>query len=300
MKHYRFGGLAVQSDLTLDGLVADDDTAADIDLTIRNGQVAEAEFDGENVSPGLSVNKSEALVILDGARILIRDGREMIVETDSGLKGSILQFFLFSEAMPIVMHQRGLIPLHAASFLTPDGEAVGLVGQSGMGKSTLIAKMMERGLRIISDDIFIINAKGEQVLIQSSSPRLKLLGDTMDITGRDTSVHQQIGSPWSKYMVDMGSHYTEGQFPLKRLYFLHWSDAAISISDTPVSRFECFQSVLAQVHYGRLPFMMGRDEDYLAELGHVAATVPAFNFSRPSAIDQLDQSVDTLMAHLHD
>jgi len=296
---YRFAGLAVESDIRLDGLTPNDDRQEAADLFVTTGQV-EISTDAQEVTPALLATDKEALVTTEFAQFLVRNGSEIIVDASDTLSQPEIQFIVLSEAMPILLHQRGFIPFHAATVLLDNGSCVAFVGQSGAGKSTLLAKLIDRDYKVISDDICIIdNAPDGTPYIQASSPRLKLLPDTLTLSGRAADDHGQIAGANSKYLVDMGDQFQDGRFPLHRLYLLEWPQTDEGILFSPIPAMERFQSILANIHYGRLPFAMGRDQQYMTGVSNMSSKVEAVRFCRPKSINSLDQTINALINHMH-
>ncbi len=60
------------------------------------------------------------------------------------------------------------------------GVGVFLVGKSGLGKSEVALDLVERGHRLVADDVVVINRKGEKVLIASGN---HIIGHFMEIRG---------------------------------------------------------------------------------------------------------------------
>ena len=68
-----------------------------------------------------------------------------------------------------VLAGMGLVTLHAAAFLLPNGGTVIAMGPSGAGKSTLAAIALQLGWRILSDDLCVV--RGGTSLAATGIPR---------------------------------------------------------------------------------------------------------------------------------
>ena len=88
-------------------------------------------------------------------RFLVEDGSRVIAERNPAAEDELIVFHLLHSVMAAVMRQRGLLVLHANVVLTPAG-AVVLSGESGAGKSTTLAALLQRGCAMIADDIAVL------------------------------------------------------------------------------------------------------------------------------------------------
>ena len=71
-------------------------------------------------------------------RYAITAGSRIIVDAAPEVPARNVRLFLLGSAMGMLIHQRGLLPLHA-NAVEIDGRAVAFMGRSGAGKSTLAA-----------------------------------------------------------------------------------------------------------------------------------------------------------------
>ncbi len=80
------------------------------------------------------------------ARYLARDGMTIDVAAEQCADEGAVDVFLNGAVRAALIHQRGELPLHAATLVPPGGNgAVAICGPSGIGKSTLAAALSRRG-----------------------------------------------------------------------------------------------------------------------------------------------------------
>src|ERR1035438_1386916 len=107
----------------------------------------------------------EFLVSSDGKRVLWRKLQNVADEVFfTYFLGHVLSFCLLT---------RGIEPLHATAIVV-NGEAVAFLGDSGCGKSTLAATFLGRGYSLLTDDVLVLEFKGENVLAHPSLAGKKL------------------------------------------------------------------------------------------------------------------------------
>ena len=83
--------------------------------------------------------------------------------------GKVLGFLLSHLQSSIVLH---------ASVLALGGKAVGFLGPSGVGKSTLAASFLNQGHPLLSDDLAVIRKREDHFLLQPGPPTIRLWPET--------------------------------------------------------------------------------------------------------------------------
>jgi hypothetical protein len=154
-----------------------------VDVDIRVGHVPAVLPGTVAANPLVQVNDRGWLryTVQDVADYLVRDGREVIIDTRLARGAPDVALFLLGSVLGFLSHQRGLFPLHA-SCVAVEGQAIALVGHSGAGKSTIAALLLAEGARLLSDDVTVIDihAPGGP-LVLPGFPRQKLWRDTLDM-----------------------------------------------------------------------------------------------------------------------
>jgi hypothetical protein len=120
------------------------------------------------------------------ARYHVKNGKEIEVEPHETADPGAVRLFLLSNAMAILLIQRGQILLHASAIRQQDGLVV-FVGESGAGKSSMLAELIRRGYEPFSDDVIVLeeNPASGEVIALPSYPMIKLWKETMETIGTD-------------------------------------------------------------------------------------------------------------------
>jgi hypothetical protein len=99
----------------------------------------------------------------DVARYLVSDGKLVEVEPRPGADAGSVRRFLRMTPRAALYLQRGIPVLHAAVAVDAAGRAVVLAGDSGSGKSALLATLVRRGWRRLADDLAPVTLDSDRV-----------------------------------------------------------------------------------------------------------------------------------------
>jgi hypothetical protein len=297
---YRYGlfGLTIRSELELGELSpsSSDDDNDDDDLVIRVGAL----------DPGLPCSadhhqlRNAGLLVIEGVgRYLARGGRELLIEPAPGVPLRNLRLYLLGSAMGMILHQRGLLPLHANAVVI-EGRAFAFTGPAGSGKSTLAAWFQDRGYRMLSDDVCAIGFDpADEPIAWPGLPRLRLWRDALERSGRrpgdfSRSFEEQ-GDDWEKYDVPASADRMEvAPQPLAGVILLERADAA---ELSKLSQAKALATLFANLYRGEY-LHGGQHETAWRACLRLATAIPVWRWSRPWSIERFDPEVLALIAQL--
>ena len=167
----------------------------------------------------------EAKLFYDGVGAFhVINGSQIIVDPADGVDEREIRFFILGPAMAMLLHQRGLLAIHA-NAVEIDGVAALFTGFSGRGKSTLAAFLCSRGHRLVADDISPIDVStASQPIVLPGIPQIRLLPESIRTLGQPTSgpaIHPRT----DKQAWRVRSGVSAAPVPLDRIYILTDSDA---------------------------------------------------------------------------
>jgi len=120
------------------------------------------------------------------ARYHIVAGASIEVLVDPASDREAAWFFLKATPFGILILQRGELPLHAAALVPPGGgKALLVAGESGAGKSTTSAILVQRGWTLLNDDISRIVFREGVPVVCPGFQSLKLNADSLALLGLD-------------------------------------------------------------------------------------------------------------------
>lgn len=184
--HYRLFGLSIGSEIELPELTASA-PSGEPDVTIRCVDLSAPQDNSEEVQ----VDEAGAsFSVQNVARYRVAEGCSIFVDSKPNAPQRNIRLFLLGSAMGLLLHQRGILPLHA-NTIEIGGCGYAFMGPSGAGKSTLAAAFHDRGYRVVADDVCAIrfNEVGIPVA-HGGAPRMRLWEDALVATGRSTADYQ--------------------------------------------------------------------------------------------------------------
>lgn len=148
-----------------------------------------------------SANENELTFQIENvASYKIQNGAEVYVcpypisDTDS------IQLFLNGSVLGAVLHQRGIMPFHGSSFIFKD-LGVLICGNSGVGKSSVVAAFCQDEGRLVNDDITPICFDNERIMMVPLSTKVKLWDDTISLLQLDKTDLKKIRPSLNKYYI---------------------------------------------------------------------------------------------------
>jgi len=288
---YRIFGLTLRSEIPLE------------ELPTANGRAADAEIlygtagspDGPN---GYSASEQGTLLrIPNVGRFLIHDGREIVVDPVPGASDRNVRLFLLGSALGALLHQRGLLPLHA-NAIEMEGKAVAFSGHSGAGKSTIAAWFHDRGRRILTDDVCVIGFdEAGRALAYPGIPRLRLWREALEASGRDAGEYSRSFDAMDKYDVPSERHALE-PLPLAAIYLLRQAEEEMGgPSIERLQGVDAVETVVSNTYRGAYLRTIGRTGEHLAACLRIARQVPVFRAARLWGFSHFDAQAELLRAH---
>lgn len=160
----------------------------------------------------------------DVARYLVQNGNEIIVEPAADSLESDVRVFLLGSCIGALLHQRGLLVIHAGALYTERG-AVLFTGHSGCGRSTLLGELMRRGYQMMVDDVCAVTLDPAGTpLVLPGYPRTRLWSDAAHKLEQDITTMERTRPAMEKYERHIPEQYWDQPASLRRIYLLGTSN----------------------------------------------------------------------------
>lgn len=291
---YRLFGLRVRSDIVLPELNASASTT-EPEVAISSGEVPR----GLPESPGVHRHRDGVLLSIEGvARYWVAGGTRIVVAADPGVPIANVRLYLLGSAMGMLLHQRGLLPLHA-NAVEIDGKVYAFMGHSGAGKSTLAAWFHDHGFRVISDDVCVVRFNGRGLpTLSEGIPRLRLSSEALKASGRSMTAFERsyVGDEsYDKFDVPLARATTSGgPRELAAVYLLERGKEFRVEQLEPVSSID---AVYANTFRGGYIGSTSNSEIHWQNCLRLVRSTPIFRLFRPWSLTRYDEIGEAILSN---
>jgi hypothetical protein len=291
---YSVFGLRVQSSLELPELFRAEGHDSP-DVIIEQGSVpVTAEDNGVVAAEG-----GLLLSVPEVGRYLIADGRTIRVEPVPGVPERNVRLFLLGSAFGALLHQRGLLPLHA-NAVEVGGRAFAFMGHSGAGKSTLAAWFHDNGYGVLADDVCVVRFDDQgQATACAGLPRLRLWLDAIEVTGRE---HEGLNRSYvgafeqlDKFDVPVDpSAMIRGEVPLSAIYLLAQGD---EFAIEPLTGVDAARALFENTYRGAYVRLASTYRGHWQSSVALAQRTSVYRITRTMNFDRLTSECEALLVH---
>ena len=310
-RRYTAFGLRIDSDLEL--LEFDEISEPDAflpgpaDVVVRVG-----------TPPAGGDGQDRASAIADGVlQARVDRGSEIVVDPADGVDPGFLSAVITGELFSVVLRQRGSLVLHG-SGVARDGRAVGFIGDSGWGKSTLAATLIKRGWRLLTDDLLVVGGlssdvrqRGETDGSRSRESRedqapvavpshgsMRLSEEAASATASASRSAGQAHGLTTKVRVDRSDAFDARPTPLRSLFVLdpRFADAHQAI---PLSARDATAQFIAHTRAQKLLRAPAAKLTHLARCADLSRRVPTFALRRRYGLGEIESLCDVVEDALH-
>ncbi len=299
MHSYRICGLSVASDIDLPGLIAGA-PECEPQVTIRRGPVPEALREPKFVGPTWQMaDKQFLLHVPNVARFLLKNGDAIVFAPEAEATAEEVPIFILGTVFGILLHQREQIVLHA-SAVEVNGKAIVFCGSSGAGKSTLAAALVQRGYRLITDDVCAITLSADAApMVHSDGRQLKLWAQAIEKLELDDIRREPVRGCLEKFYVEPHCAASE-PLPLGAVYALVTARA----TDNPgIEQPNIVDAALLLRWYAYRPLLVRHFEQqqhYLFAAAQITNKSGVFRLTSPLEFSAMAQVVSWLERHWRD
>ncbi|MBI4866025.1 MAG: hypothetical protein HY816_03650 [Candidatus Wallbacteria bacterium] len=207
---------------------------------------------------------------------VISPRRDHILILSGEAKLAVAPVVLVGLVLGYLLHLRGVLCLHG-SVLARNGRAIGILGDSGAGKSTVATALIRNGATLVSDDLLAVSASEAGVCAEYGGAAVRLeLATAKQLLERDATLVRmprgnklfwEVPSPGGVVATD------PTPIPLSALYVLKpCTTAGGATIDSPSSSAQALQMLTAAWYPPGLLRLLTRER--LEQLQKLAAKLP--------------------------
>jgi len=250
MKYLGFG-LNINSEIEFPELLETDFIAPDLEILL--GKVPEIKeainFSSSNFEYNISDHEF-AFKVKNIVHYYANSGRQIVVEPIGEIKNKRdIRLYILATVMAAILMQRRLMPLHS-SAISYHGELYCICGDSGVGKTTTISYLSNKGYDIFSDDILVLNKdKENDITANASYPMIKLWGDTLEKMNdsRYSNKSFPIMPGMDKYGFFFHKRFNTNRLTIKKIFIIKKQECR-DIFIKEIKGFDAFTSLMKQIY----------------------------------------------------
>jgi hypothetical protein len=287
--YYWTYGLKVKSEIYFPELFPIE-PSNNFDVFIVLGQVPmHSNENADNVNRKLFIDDARFKLIVPGiAKYWASKGAEIIIQKFEDSNEDEIRLFCLSNVFAAILHQRNIIPLHAAS-IKYNNQLLLFCGESGAGKSTLLASLISKGFEVFSDDVSVpFLSEDNSVFMHSSYPMMKFWKDSFSGFLNGIKPDIQLRPDVDKY-----GFYFHDKFDCHALkpvlvFFIDKVEDKRDLTIGEIKGIELFQKLTTNVYRG--DFLGGYDlrTHHFSLLTNLANQIKGYVIKRPAAINTVN------------
>lgn len=289
MFYYKLYGMKIASNLEFHQLVVCKDVQ-EADIEICEGTIPEDILEQEaerkyvfGQERSWLANKTCYMVVEKGNKLtycLKPEGRVMY-----------LQSYILGFGMSMLAMQRGILSIHC-SALADDKGALLIAGESGAGKSTLTTAFLDKGYRLMADDMAWVETTEEQlVMARPAFPFQKLCRNVAIEQGYNLDEILYINEDKDKFLAPYRGEFSTESVPVKGFIML----GVVQSEDVVCQEVEGMQKFHVCANNLFLRHLLKQDK-YQPQTGQkclkMAAGIPIYYIGRPDGKDTTAQVIE--------
>jgi hypothetical protein len=290
MHYYRLYDWTVGAEMALPELTPAG-TPARVDIWVRQGE-APARLPAEEACKAgylydghlyYQLGEHRLLLDLEGvARFLISDRDTVTAAPAPGVSAGEWRAYLLGLCFGFLLPLRGQFALHG-SAVAAGGEALLFVGRSGAGKSTLAAKCVERGWRLLADDVSLVRFdEAGRPRVFPAYPHVKLWADSARLLGVSIEGLSPISPDLEKYRVGFAPHFLSEPRALRHIFILEPGESGPPRAEA-LSGARKIEALLPHIYRSVAVRIFDMQAEHFLFCSRLAAAAPVSRLHRPAA-----------------
>jgi hypothetical protein len=298
---YRAFGFSIVSEIPFQELpILSNVVDSTIDIEIEIQELTHKWFGITNSKNGFLMNEDVVMYKFgDMAIFSIESGSKISVSPLKEYDEGVARLIILGTCMGVILMQRKILPLHG-SAIEIDGKAYTIIGESGAGKSTLAAAFLEKGYKLLTDDVIALSVTKENVpIITPSYPHQKLWEDSLLNFGLDKNNYNSLFGRQRKFSVPVTARYTTKEMPLGGIFELVKTDCG-EIQLEEIRGLNGLKTICRNTYREFIIPTLGLVDWHFQQSTNIINKVKIYKLSRPTSDFSAPQLVSKILKTIGD
>lgn len=227
----------------------------------------------------------------------VHDGREIVIQPHSRVPEEAIRLYVLGTCLSILLHQRRLFVQHTSGIASERGIVL-FAGRSGVGKSTMVSAFLERGYKIVADDMVALALDPQAgVLALPGFPQVKLMADSVLALGRSVEGLRRVMPGHDKFIAPEKERFSAAPARLHAIYDLSVADVPAP-AVLPLAHTARFNILLDHTWQKATLFGLGVREWHFQTAASIASLTYAARLTRPPEPLDVRRTVDLVEADM--
>ncbi|WP_044915207.1 hypothetical protein [Butyrivibrio sp. WCE2006] len=234
-----------------------------------------------------------------GGYYVIKNGREIIFQTANDYTPERVAVWLLGYCMAILLLQRRILAIHCSAVTDGENGAFLISGEMGAGKSSLTRKLIEKGFKMMADDVAAVKLEAVQeckqddnkladrgnnitkeAIVYSAFPYQKLCRNEVESRNLNLDELLYIDETKDKFLVPAKNVFIDTPQKLKFMVYLVAADSK-ELSVHKLTGFDQLMAVKNNLFLHRLCGAWENEKDVLELCIGIAGNCPVYLIVRP-------------------
>lgn len=211
MYYYKVYNVTIKVPFAIPELVGTGDDQADIiieeDGVSNNLENISGSGDFFGGTLQYQINSNDVLLKIDKiGKYWIKDKKTIIIDRIAGVSDADIALYLLGTCFAYIIMLNGGFAIHGSAIKIGESCVI-FTGDSGVGKSTTAARLIEKRYSLLADDVCVITFDTEGAIVHPAYPQLKLWDNSVEKLGYDKADLKTVSDSWQKFRLSVKDIY---------------------------------------------------------------------------------------------
>ncbi len=302
MHQYTAYHLNILSELELPAIRTAQFDPKKADVTITRASLPDELEEPTEVKPFFQATPTQILAKMaqTGGKVLVENGTSIKIDAPDDVHPRVCAMFAIGTGLSNVIIQRNFLIIHG-NTVHYQGKNFIICGKSGAGKSTTTTAFLQKGAKVVTDDISPIHFDNEgRAWVSPGIPFSKLWPETFELLNIHDQINHQLSPLIEKRFIPLSDDQSLQQdVAIDAIFFLAAREDINEVEFIELTPTDALLSIRHNSYGYRHIRGMQKLDMHFENATKLAETVPFFHIRRPTEGRTIEQVVDLISNQLN-